>query len=144
MNPGRSTFLGRRESGVHRGTSESIDRCIRQLFIRYLFSTARGMRRWLPPQAGGFLSTQTIRRRLHEVKLARVPATGVLLTTKHKERCLVWCHRHCTGTIEWHRVLFTEESRFCLWRNDGCRLVWWNATDQPISTSIKLVQYRAS
>ncbi|GFX95870.1 hypothetical protein TNCV_2084501 [Trichonephila clavipes] len=42
-------------------------------------------------------------------------------TDQHRARCLEWCHRHRTWTIKDHRLLFTGESRFCLWRNDSCR-----------------------
>lgn len=115
----------RRGSGAHRCTSERTDRRIRQSTIRDPFSTARAIRSRLPPGAGGSVSTQTIRNRLHEVQLrARVPATGVPLTALHRARRLAQCHRHRTWTIQWHRVLFTDESRFCLWRNDGRRRVW--------------------
>nr|XP_042902281.1 uncharacterized protein LOC122270123 [Parasteatoda tepidariorum] len=115
----------RRGSGAHRCTSERTDRRIRQLTIRGPFSTARAIRSRLPSGAGGSVSTQTIRNRLHEVQLrARVPATGVPLTALHRARRLAWCHRHRTWTIQWHRELFTDESRFCLWRNDNRRRVW--------------------
>ncbi|GFV96431.1 hypothetical protein TNCV_2943641, partial [Trichonephila clavipes] len=32
-----------------------------------------------------------------------------------------WCHHHRTWTIERHQVLFTDESRLCLWRHGGHR-----------------------
>ncbi|GFU72023.1 hypothetical protein TNCV_1459171 [Trichonephila clavipes] len=54
------------------------------------------------------------------------PATGVPLTTQHRVRHLVCCHG--TWTIELRRVLLTDKSRFCLWRNDGPRCVW---PDEP-------------
>ncbi|GFU52403.1 transposable element Tc1 transposase [Trichonephila clavipes] len=75
-------------------------------------------------RADGSLSNEIIRNRFHEVQLrARVPATGVSLTAQHRARCLVSCHSHRTWTIEWHQVLFMNESHFSLWRNDGCRCV---------------------
>ncbi|GFY17840.1 transposable element Tc1 transposase [Trichonephila clavipes] len=41
-----------------------------------------------------------------------------------RTKCLTWCHHHRNWTIEWHRVLFIDEYRFCLWKNDGRRRVW--------------------
>ncbi|XP_071035430.1 uncharacterized protein [Parasteatoda tepidariorum] len=130
----------RRGSGAHRCTSEGTDRRIRQLTIRDPFSTARAIRSRLLSGAGGSVSTQTIRNRLHEVQLrARVP-----LTALHRARRLAWCHRHRTWTIQWHRVLFTDKSRFCLWRNDGYGGDPENATNQPITPSVTTVQHWAS
>ncbi|GFU72531.1 hypothetical protein TNCV_22131 [Trichonephila clavipes] len=65
---------------------------------------------------------KTIRNRLHEVQLrARVPATGVSLTTQHMARHLAWYRRHRTWALERHRVLFRDELCFGLGRNDGHR-----------------------
>ncbi|GFV57466.1 hypothetical protein TNCV_1609111 [Trichonephila clavipes] len=94
---------------------ERTDWLIHQLTIRYPFFTARDIRSRLPPVSGEPLSTQTMRNRLHEVELrAKIPATGVPLTTQHRARRLAWCHRHRTWIIKWHRVLFTDQSCFCL------------------------------
>ncbi|GFW12483.1 hypothetical protein TNCV_817361 [Trichonephila clavipes] len=67
---------------------------------------------WLFRGAVVSVSIQTIRNRLQEVHLrVPVPATGVPLTAQYRARRLAWCHRYRTWTLEWHRVLFIDESR---------------------------------
>ncbi|GFU69069.1 transposable element Tcb1 transposase [Trichonephila clavipes] len=82
---------------------------------RYAFSKARNIRSWLPPGADGSVSIQTKRNRLHEVQLrARVPATGVSLTTQLRGGMML-DHRmpflHIDGRLtEDHYVTQTVES----------------------------------
>ncbi|GFY06577.1 hypothetical protein TNCV_3524331 [Trichonephila clavipes] len=65
-----------------------------------------------------------IRNRLQEVQLwAQIPETRVS-TSLNRARHMEWCHRHGTWTIKWHRVSYTDDSRFSQWRNDGRRRVW--------------------
>ncbi|GFS73301.1 hypothetical protein TNCV_4711831 [Trichonephila clavipes] len=92
----------RRKGGdAHRCTSECTDQRIRQLTIRDPFSTVCGIQDRLPSEAGGYVFTQTMHNRLHELQLrSQVPATGVPLTVQHRDRHLAWCHRHRTRTIE--------------------------------------------
>ena len=72
------------------------------------------------------LSTQTIINHLHEVNLhARRPKVVVPLTRQHKTARRQWAQNHVTWTQwQWHRVLFTDESKFCVDSNDGRRRVW--------------------
>ncbi|GFT99203.1 hypothetical protein TNCV_1353721 [Trichonephila clavipes] len=71
-----------------RCTLELTNRRIHQLTIRHHFSTERD---------------------LHEVELrARVPATGVLLTAKHRARHLAWYHRNLVWTIKWYRGAYID------------------------------------
>ncbi|GFV38250.1 hypothetical protein TNCV_178701 [Trichonephila clavipes] len=77
---------------------------------------ASDIRSHLPLGAGGSVSTQIVRYSLHKVRLrTRVPAA------QHRASRLTWCHRQITSIIEWHWLLFTDDSHFCLGRNDGCR-----------------------
>ncbi|GFX69282.1 hypothetical protein TNCV_3564581 [Trichonephila clavipes] len=70
-----------------------------------------------PKRAGGSVS-QTKCNRLHEVQLhAQVPAARVPLTSQLWAESLEWSHR--TWITEWRRLLFTDKSRFRLWRNEG-------------------------
>ncbi|GFV15009.1 hypothetical protein TNCV_319771 [Trichonephila clavipes] len=98
VDSGMSTGT-RRGSGAHRRTSEPTDWRISCLTIRDLFSTASDIRSRLPLGA----------------------ATKVTLTAQHRARRLAWCHCHRTWTIECHRVLLPDESRFCLRGKDGRR-----------------------
>ena len=71
------------------------------------------------------ISTQTVRNRLHEFELdARGRAIRVPLTRQHMQDRLDFSRTHVRGTIrDWTRVLFTDESRFCLDFTDRRQLV---------------------
>ena len=73
-----------------------------------------------------FISTQTVRNRLHEFGLnARRPAILVQLTRQHVQDCLDFARNHVRWTIrDWTPVIFTDESRFCLDFTDRRQLVW--------------------
>lgn len=56
-----------------------------------------------------FIFTQSINKRLHEVRLrARQLVSGIPLSTRQKDGCLAWCPRCRNYTNEWYLVLFTE------------------------------------
>ncbi|GFV27274.1 hypothetical protein TNCV_3047831 [Trichonephila clavipes] len=96
------------------------DRRIRRLNIRNPFSPTRNIQSRLSHGKEGYVSTQTIGNKLFGIQLrAWVKAAGVPLNAQHRVRHLAWCHSLRTLIIDWHRILFTNESHFCLWRNDG-------------------------
>ncbi|GFV83975.1 transposable element Tcb2 transposase [Trichonephila clavipes] len=65
-------------------------------------------------------------RRLHGGGLfARRPVRCIPLTPAHRRRRSLWCREHRNWRDdEWGRVLFTEESRFCL-SSDSHRILIW-------------------
>ncbi|GFX47037.1 transposable element Tcb2 transposase [Trichonephila clavipes] len=68
----------------------------------------------------------TVARRLHGGGLfARRPVRCVPLTPAHRRRRSLWCREHRNWRDnEWGRVLFTDESRFCL-SSDSHRILIW-------------------
>ena len=67
------------------------------------------------------ISAQTVRNRLREAGLrACRPVVSQVLTRHHRQQRRLWAqtHRRCTRQ-DWQKVLFTDESRFCLTRGDG-------------------------
>ncbi len=65
------------------------------------------------------ISAQTVRNRLREAHLhARRPHQGLDLTAVRRRNRLEWANTH----IRWR--LFTDESRFSLYRADGRQRVW--------------------
>ncbi len=70
------------------------------------------------------ISAQTIRNRLREVHLhTRHPHRG--LTTVRRRNRLEWANAHIRWHLSlWRGVLFTDESRFSLYRADGRQRVW--------------------
>ena len=72
------------------------------------------------------MSRQTIRNRLHHFGLrARRPLQVTPLTDRHRRLRLQWARDHVTWNIQqWSSVLFTDESRITLHRNDGRQRRW--------------------
>ncbi len=75
------------------------------------------------------ISAQTARNRLREAHLhARHPHRGLDLTAVRRRNRLEWANVHIRWRLAlWRGVLFTDESRFSLYRADGrqrvCRCV---------------------
>ncbi len=72
------------------------------------------------------ISAQTVRNRLREVHLhARCPHRGLDLTAVCRRNRLEWANAHIRWRLAlWRGVLFTDESRFSLYRADGRQRVW--------------------
>lgn len=70
------------------------------------------------------LSGVTVRRRLLRCGLpARRPLLRLPLTNVHKHARLQWCMERRHWGQEWQQIVFSDESRFCLFENDGRILV---------------------
>ena len=69
------------------------------------------------------ISPKTVRSRLREIGLrARRPYVGLPLTQARRLRRMAWLTKHAPRLFpmrQWRRVLFTDESRFTLYRADG-------------------------
>ncbi len=72
------------------------------------------------------ISAQTVRNRLRKAHLhARHPHRGLDLTAVHHRNRLEWANAHIRWRLALCRgVLFTDESRFLLYRADGRQRVW--------------------
>uniref|UniRef100_A0A3P9JG58 Transposase Tc1-like domain-containing protein n=1 Tax=Oryzias latipes TaxID=8090 RepID=A0A3P9JG58_ORYLA len=72
------------------------------------------------------ISAQTVRNRLREAHLhARRPHQGLDLTPVRRRNRLEWANAHMRWRLaRWRGVLFTDESRFTLFRADGRQRVW--------------------
>lgn len=106
-----------------RVTTPRQDRVIRRSHVANRFLSATETARNTLGAHNRQISADTVRRRLKEVGLrARRPYRGVILTPRHRRARLVWARRHLRLTgADWGKVLFTDESRFCLQGNDGRR-----------------------
>ncbi|GFX63600.1 transposable element Tc1 transposase [Trichonephila clavipes] len=75
-------------------------------------SSAQLAPRW-STATGALMSASSIRRcLLHRRLRARVPLYRSLLTTNHR---LQRAHEHKAWQVDWHQVVFSDESRFNLW-----------------------------
>ena len=74
------------------------------------------------------ISPKTVGSRLREIGLrARCPYVGLPLTQARRLRRMAWLTAHAPRLFpmrQWRRVLFTDESRFTLYRADGRRRVY--------------------
>ena len=72
------------------------------------------------------VSTKTIRRNLHELKFfSRIPTSKPLLTDQQRENRLNWCIERKNWSIrKWKSVIWSDESRFTIFKNDGPGRVW--------------------
>uniref|UniRef100_A0A673FQF7 Transposase Tc1-like domain-containing protein n=1 Tax=Sinocyclocheilus rhinocerous TaxID=307959 RepID=A0A673FQF7_9TELE len=106
----------RHRSGCPLATSHADDRFIVNSALRNRKINVRGTR----------VSRQTIRNCLHQHGLrARRPARVPDHTTRHRRHRLAWAREHLRWTRnQWASVLFSDESRFTLSRNNGHQRCW--------------------
>ena len=120
------TVSRRHAGGRTRITNQREDRFLVMQAHRHPFWNATQLRNDLRHATGTQISTETVRRRLHDAGLSsRAPAVRVPLTGQHRRARLAWAQQHARWTIaEWTPILFTDESRFCLDMTDRRHRVW--------------------
>ncbi|XP_071102331.1 uncharacterized protein [Haliotis cracherodii] len=108
----------RPRSGRPRVTTPADDRYIRQIHLRNRCVTATST---VATALGHAISRRTVLRRLRAADIrAYRPFHGMALTRLHCQRRLQWARTvRRWQRRDWARVLFTDENRFCLFRNDG-------------------------
>ena len=109
-----------------RVTTAATDRRIETLAARRRYVTATTIQSEVRQPGRQRVSTQTIRRRLHHAGLrSRRPAIVPDMNVEHKRRQLAWCrHRRRWNRNQWGNMLFSDELRLCLKKNDGRMRVW--------------------
>ena len=67
------------------------------------------------------IGARTVRRRLDEAGLSgRVARKKPLLTKRHKQVRLAWAKERNNWTLhEWQSIIWSDESKFYLFGNDG-------------------------
>ncbi|UYV67624.1 hypothetical protein LAZ67_5001398 [Cordylochernes scorpioides] len=120
-----------RNAGATRVTSARVDRRILRQAVAAPQATCTAILQHVQDTLDHSISTRTISRRLvanglHSCRpLRRLP-----LTPPNRRQRLEWCRARSTWMTEWHRVVFSDESRFCLssdsrlvraWRRRGER-----------------------
>ena len=72
------------------------------------------------------ISAVTIRRNLHQMGIySRVSVPKPLLTESQREKRLSWCiERQNWSVRQWKTVIWSDESRFTIFQNDGPSHVW--------------------
>ncbi len=84
------------------------------------------------------ISAQTVRNRLREAHLhARCPHRGLDLTAVCRHNRFEWENAHIRWRLAlWRGVLFTDESRFSLYRADGRHCVWHRVGERYADVNI--------
>jgi transposase len=116
-----NSFQRRSGSGRPRCTTDNDDRFIVLNSLRDRHRTAVQIRNNLRDIRNMNVSVDTVRRRLAEQNLfSRKPAAVPLLTRRHRVARLNFAREHRDWTYaDWSKVLFSDESRFCLYSPDG-------------------------
>lgn len=119
-------YTRRPGTGPHRKTTRRDDNFVVSLALRNRHSTAVEIRNELQHVRNVNISERTVRRRFNEAELrSRRPATGPELSREHRVARLQFAREHQNWNADdWGRVLFTDESRFCLRSPDGRGRVW--------------------
>ncbi|UYV82055.1 hypothetical protein LAZ67_21000606 [Cordylochernes scorpioides] len=114
-----------RNVGATRVTSARVDRRIFRQAVAAPQATCTAILQHVQDTLDHSISTRTISRRLvanglHSCRpLSRLP-----LTPPNRRQRLEWCRARSTWMTEWHRVVFSDESRFCL-SSDSRRVRVW-------------------
>ncbi|UYV82057.1 Transposase, partial [Cordylochernes scorpioides] len=114
-----------RNVGATRVTSARVDRLILRQAVAAPQATCTAILQHVQDTLDHSISTRTISRRLvanglHSCRpLRRLP-----LTPPNRRQRLEWCRSRSTWMTEWHRVVFSDESRFCL-SSDSRRVRVW-------------------
>ncbi|UYV61333.1 hypothetical protein LAZ67_1004446 [Cordylochernes scorpioides] len=114
-----------RNVGATRVTSARVDRRILRQAVEAPQATCTAILQHVQDTLDHSISTRTISRRLvanglHSCRpLRRLP-----LTPPNRRQRLEWCRARSTWMTEWHRVVLSDESRFCL-SSDSRRVRVW-------------------
>ena len=111
-------------SGARRRTTTREDRHLIRLSLQGRFQSASILARQWWTVTRYRLSVRRIRHRLSEFGLhARRALLRLPLTARHRSLRLAWCRERRLWNNEWDKIVFSDESRFCLYQNDSRVLV---------------------
>jgi transposase len=120
------TLHPKQRLGGKRKTTSRDDRKIINLAMQNRRATLEGLGNTVRHQYGIEISDKTVQRRLHEAKLfGRAARKKPLLMKRHREARLKWCREKRNWTdAQWKKVIWSDESKFCLVGSRGCQRVW--------------------
>ncbi|GFV96263.1 HTH_Tnp_Tc3_2 domain-containing protein [Trichonephila clavipes] len=111
-----------RRSGATRKTTKREDRSI----MRQTLVDPTVTRSTIRAEVGVAIVSQTISRHLAEANLkSKRPFRALPLTPEHRQLRLQWCQaRSMWNVTDWHKVVFSDESRLVLGIDDNCVRMW--------------------
>jgi len=115
-----------RKSGRPRKTTIRNDRKIVNLALENRRVTLKNLGKLVREDHKIELCDKSIRKRLHEANLyGRAARKKPLLVKRHRDARLQWCRDKRSWTQrDWEKVLWSDESKFCLVGSVGCQRVW--------------------
>ncbi|UYV76784.1 hypothetical protein LAZ67_14002012 [Cordylochernes scorpioides] len=114
-----------RNVGATRVTSARVDQGILRQAVAAPQATCTAILQHMQDTLDHSISTRTISRRLVANGLLSCrPLRRLPLTPPNRRQRLEWCRARSTWMAEWHRVVFSDESRFCL-SSDSRRVRVW-------------------
>jgi len=113
------------KKGRPRITSKREDRIIQRSGLKHRFASAASISRQIENTKNLKISRFTISRRLNEIGLyARRPQKKPLISRRNKTKRLKFANKYVNKPMEWwHKVFFSDESKFNLFGNDGINYV---------------------
>ncbi|MBS0032906.1 MAG: transposase [Candidatus Baumannia cicadellinicola] len=129
------TLRRRPGQGRSRSTTHIEDRFLRVNELRNRFLTARELQNDLSQATGNRVSDQTVRNRLLEAGLrSKRPVRVPRLTARHKRARLQFARDHRRWQLrQWRKVMFSDESKFTIFGNDGRARVWRRGNERFIN-----------
>ncbi len=88
------------------------------------------------------VSTQTIRRTLHQIGLHCChPRRKPLLKMMQKKACKQFAEDKQTNDMDyWNHVLWSDETKINLFGSDGVKRVWWQPGEEYKKTNVSCLQ----
>lgn len=114
------------KTGRPRVTNRREDRKIVNLVKQNPKTTAFKTAKQLEKDIGTKLSVSTIRRRLHEAGFkGQKPKKKPLLSKRNIRKRLDWAKKRVNwAQQDWSKVIWSDESKYCIFGNDGPSYVW--------------------
>ena len=106
------------------GRRRSTDACQDRRSVRAAVAIRTAFREKIQAHVVSAVSSSTIGNRLFAAGLrSHVSLSRLPLTPRHRQAQLLWCREEVYWRVEWRSVVFSGESRFCLYATDGCTRV---------------------
>ena len=122
----RGTHVTACRTGRPRKTSTADDRKIMREVEKNRKMTAKEVRNSLPESVATSVCVQTIRNRIKEKGLKGCTARRTPLMSKgNMKKRVAWAEKYINEPKTfWHKVIWSDESKFTLFGNDGHQKVW--------------------
>lgn len=122
----KKSIAATKKPGAKRKTTPRQDRKIINLATADRRITLEELGKQVRNDLGIPICDKTTKERLHDAGLfGRAARKKPLLNSRHLKHRRRWCReRQNWTTRQWAKVLWSDESKFCLFGSSGCQRVW--------------------